>query len=533
MTSTSRSGHGLGQDTLRILLVAACLRPALTSVGPVLPAIGSDLGLGTTALGLLGALPLLCFAATSPLVHGLTRRSGTERAMLVALGGLTLAVLVRSLPVPAALWIGTALAACATAVGNVVVPAVVKRDFRRPARITGAYVAVMGVSAALASGLSTPLADRLGGWRPGLAAWALPTAVAAGAWALTRGRRSPLDHETAPPTAAPPTAAGTSPWTSALGWQVTAFMGLQSLTFYLLVTWLPSMGVAAGATPATAGWYLFAYQAVGVVTGPLVAGLADRAGAPRALWAGPGALLAVAALAALIAPGPILMWVLLAGAASGASFVLALAAVPLRTHSPEATVRLSGMAQSVGYLLAAVGPAAAGWIAAGRGGWALVVVLIAAAALGQAAVGLTVSGRDHRHGRTPLASAQDGPRTTTAPEEHPVIVCIPVTDDGLVGPGWGRAARVALAEVQGGEITAWDEVDVRWDLAHDEGTEGSHHARVARFVRERGVGTVVADHMGPPMANMLGKLKIVTVLGAQGPARDAVLQAVAAGTPSA
>ncbi|WP_448630569.1 NifB/NifX family molybdenum-iron cluster-binding protein [Cellulomonas soli] len=113
-----------------------------------------------------------------------------------------------------------------------------------------------------------------------------------------------------------------------------------------------------------------------------------------------------------------------------------------------------------------------------------------------------------------------------------MIVCIPVTDDGLVGPGWGRAARVALADVQGGEITAWDEVDVRWDLAHDEGTEGSHHARVARFVRERGVGTVVAGHMGPPMVNMLGKLKVVTVLGAQGSARDAVLQAVAAGNRS-
>ncbi|GAA3799937.1 NifB/NifX family molybdenum-iron cluster-binding protein [Cellulomonas soli] len=113
-----------------------------------------------------------------------------------------------------------------------------------------------------------------------------------------------------------------------------------------------------------------------------------------------------------------------------------------------------------------------------------------------------------------------------------MIVCIPVTNDGLVGHGWGRAARVALAEVQGGEITAWDEVDVRWDLAHDEGTEGSHHARVARFVRERGVGIVVAGHMGPPMVHMLGKLKIATVLGAQGSARDAVLEAVAAGIPA-
>lgn len=112
-----------------------------------------------------------------------------------------------------------------------------------------------------------------------------------------------------------------------------------------------------------------------------------------------------------------------------------------------------------------------------------------------------------------------------------MIVCIPVTPEGGVGHGWGRAARVALAEVADGEVRSWDEVDVRWDLAHDEGTEGSHHARVARFVRERGVELVVAEHMGPPMAHMLGKLGIRTALGAEGSAREAVLRAVTEGAP--
>ncbi|MEN0130154.1 MAG: NifB/NifX family molybdenum-iron cluster-binding protein [Brevundimonas sp.] len=111
-----------------------------------------------------------------------------------------------------------------------------------------------------------------------------------------------------------------------------------------------------------------------------------------------------------------------------------------------------------------------------------------------------------------------------------MIVCIPVTHDGLVGHGWGRAARVALAHVAPGGIQSWDEIDVRWDLAHDQGTEGSHHARVARFVIEHRVETVVAEHMGPPMAHMLERLRIRTVLGAAGSARDAVLAAAAPST---
>lgn len=403
-------------DVARVLVVAACLRPALTAVGPVLPDIGADLGLGTTALGLLGALPLLCFAAASPLVHALTRRTGTSRAATVALVGLAVAVLVRSVPVSGALWAGTALVGLTIAVGNVVVPAVVKRDFHRhPALVTGVYVAVMGTCAALASGLSAPLADRLGGWRPGLAVWALPIGLAALAWATT-GRRHPAedrDRQTAPRA----TGGGRSPWRTRLGWQVTALMGLQSLTFYLLVTWLPSMSVAAGSTPATAGWHLFAYQAVGVAAGPAAAALADRTGTSRVLWAGPGALLALTALGALAAPGLAPLWVLLAGVASGASFVLALAAVPLRTGTPEEAVRLSGMAQSVGYLVAATGPVAAGWLVGGRAGWAGVLVVVALVATAQAVVGLRVAGRDHRHASATPGPAQDGPGTPPVPEE--------------------------------------------------------------------------------------------------------------------
>lgn len=102
------------------------------------------------------------------------------------------------------------------------------------------------------------------------------------------------------------------------------------------------------------------------------------------------------------------------------------------------------------------------------------------------------------------------------------IACIPVTADGQVGHSWGKAPVVAIATFEGGRITHWRTEDVRWDLSHDEGTPGSHHARVARFVQDNAVTTVLVGHMGEPMQNMLAKLGVLVRLGVQGDARTAV-----------
>lgn len=103
-----------------------------------------------------------------------------------------------------------------------------------------------------------------------------------------------------------------------------------------------------------------------------------------------------------------------------------------------------------------------------------------------------------------------------------MIVCVPVTPDGEVDSSWGRAPRVAVAKVHDGRITAWDEHAVAWDALHDVGTAGGHHARVAAFLKDHGVEVVVAGHMGPPMVQMLSKMRILTRLGAHGDARTAV-----------
>ena len=103
-----------------------------------------------------------------------------------------------------------------------------------------------------------------------------------------------------------------------------------------------------------------------------------------------------------------------------------------------------------------------------------------------------------------------------------MVVCVPVTSEGWIDPRWGRADRVAVAEVRDGALEGWQEFQVSWGDLHDAGTEGSHHARVARFLREHRVEVVVASHMGDGMLRMLGTMGLQVRLGAAGDARAAV-----------
>lgn len=108
-----------------------------------------------------------------------------------------------------------------------------------------------------------------------------------------------------------------------------------------------------------------------------------------------------------------------------------------------------------------------------------------------------------------------------------MIVCTPITPDGSIGHSWGRARTVAVIRVEAGDVVTLDTIDVSWNTLHDEGTEGSHHARVARFLRENHVGIVLASHMGTPMANMIDKLGIRLILDAHGDAQSAAVAASA------
>ncbi|WP_168207320.1 MFS transporter [Microlunatus elymi] len=422
-----------------LLLVAACLRSAITSVGPVLDQIGAATGLGSGALGLLAALPLLAFAGMSPLSHLAARRFGTDRMVLVSLGVLAVGLLLRSLPVPGLLWFGTLAIGVGIAVGNVLVPAVVKRDFpTHISRLTGSYTATMNTFAALASGLSVPIAAwAVGGWRTAIGIWIIPAALALIVWAArmrwvpggdssVRGRAgvalsgavdvdhgrpdhaaadSDVDHEevghsgrsVAGRRVADPSATVRPMWRSALAWQVTLHMGLQSTVFYTLVNWLPSIEADRGVSAATSGAHLFIYQLVGIGAAFGVSLLMNRRHDQRGIAVLVVSPMIIALLGMLLLPQLVVVWVILAGMTSGSSITLALALIGLRTADASATARLSGMAQGLGYLLAAGGPIAAGAIRGLTGSWLPEIILLLALTVAQGTFGV-LAGRNRTIG---------------------------------------------------------------------------------------------------------------------------------------
>ncbi|MEU4693612.1 MFS transporter [Actinoplanes sp. NPDC023714] len=378
--------------TATVFLVALCLRPAITAVGPLLPQISADEQLGEAAQGLLGALPLLAFAAVSPQVHRLSRRLGTERAVLLALLVLAAGGVLRSYTGIAGLWAGTVVIGCAIAVGNVLVPAIVKRDYAgNVSRATGFYTAFITLSAATASALAVPIAG-LADWRLALAVWSLLALVVAVTW-LPRTRSRP-DHGPVAATASRPEAI--SVWRQPHAWLTTAFMGLQSTTFYVLVTWLPTIEIDGGVSARTAGVHLFLFQGMGILGGlaiPILLRTARRR-PTGAVVASLPVLIAIVGL--LAAPDLAVLWAAVAGLGQGAALVTALTLISLGGRDHAETTRLSGMAQSLGYLLAASGPFLAGLLAEQTGTWKASLFLVAGFAALQVAAGAAAA----RAGRT-------------------------------------------------------------------------------------------------------------------------------------
>ena len=359
-----------------ILVIAANLRPTITAYGSVVGLIGTDTGLRPAALGVLGAIPLLAFAVVSPVVHQLSRRIGPDRAVLVATAVLILGTVLRSLPGPTvSLWLGTVILGAAIAVANVTVPVIVRRDFAHEVpRVTGLYSAVLGITAAFASGLTLPIAQRTG-WRVAIGVWGALSVLALVGW-LGRLRLDPPPPLSRVRTR--PRSADASMWTSAVAWQVTALMATQAMSFYLLVTWLPTIEISLGFDPVTAGWHSFVYQVSGIVAGLAVTTLMRGRRDHRAVGVGISLALVVAITGLLLVPGLSPLWLVLAGTSGGSSLVLALTLVGERARTSDDASRLSGMAQSIGYLLAAAGPIGAGLLFDATGSWtpALVAVII-------------------------------------------------------------------------------------------------------------------------------------------------------------
>ncbi len=358
-----------------LLLVAGNLRASLTSVGPILDRLQSELGLSSLAASMLISLPLLAFAGVSPIVPSVAARLGLERLLGGSLAMLAAGIVLRSVG-GAWLWVGTIVLGVAIASLNVSLPALVKRDYpRRIGQVTGAYSVVQSVFAAIAAGVSVPLADATSlGWRLSLGLWA-GFALLALAALVPRILRTGSPRDSAPSEVIALPGGGTSrdrfsPWRSALAWQLTAFMGVQSVAYYILILWLPSIEVASGISPSAAGLHLLILNAVAIIGSTVCSALIPRFRDQRGLGAVSGLFFVVAAVGLAFAPQWGAVWAGCGGLSGGISIVLALSFFGLRTHHHRHAAAVSGMAQAVGYLCAAAGPPAIGLLHDATGSWA-------------------------------------------------------------------------------------------------------------------------------------------------------------------
>ncbi len=383
-----------------VLLIGANLRTAITSVGPLLGDIRVDLGIGGAVASILISLPLIAFALVSPLAPVIARRMGVERALGASLAVLAAAIVLRSIPLPGLIWVGTAALGVAIAVMNVLLPALIKQDYpHQIGMMTGLYSVAQSALAALAAGLAVPIAGATSGWRIALGVWAGLALVGLAVFVpqiRARDRvRPPAHDDVAKAAACIPSGSSAALWRSALAWQVAVFMGLQSVLYYVVITWWPAIEHSEGVSVDVAGWHQFAFQAVGIAGNMVTAVLVQRMRDQRAIIAGLAILGAAAAAGQLLLPAIPLLWVILAGASAGGSIVVALSLFGLRTGNHVQAAALSGMAQSVGYLLAAFGPVAIGWLHDVTGAWRLGLIVLLAATLAQLVVGV-LAGRDRQ-----------------------------------------------------------------------------------------------------------------------------------------
>ena len=372
------------------LLIAANLRAALTSVGPLLETIRRDVGLTAGEAGFIGTLPLLTFAAVSPQVPRLARRFGVDQMLWAAMATLVAGIVLRSVPVAGLLWVGTVLLGAAIAIGNVLLPSMIKRDFPdHVGAVTGVYTAVIGIVASTAAGVAVPLAGVLpGGWRTSLGVWAGFALVALAMWTPQLNRRTRPEPETVRPRA---------PWRSPLAWEVSAFMALSACGFYTMLAWFPSIAQSTGASAEYAGWLLFVYQIIGVVMSIVVPLVLVRLPDQRLIAASGSIMAMLGYLGLLFLPDLVVVWALVTGIGAGILFLLALAFFSLRAADPRSSASLSGMGQSIGYLFAAVGPVAIGALHDATGGWRVPLAVLAGIAAVHTVIGLR-AGRDaHVH----------------------------------------------------------------------------------------------------------------------------------------
>ena len=356
-----------------VILVGANLRVPLTSAGALVSFIRDDFGISNALAGAITTLPLIAFALLSPFAPKIANKIGMERTIAISLALLIIGILIRSAGAIELLFTGTLLVGLGIAVGNVLIPGIIKMNF--PFKIglmTGLYAIVMNVFGALGSGLSIPIATSGSfGWRGSLVIWSGLALITLLIWLLQLMKKHDAKKKINNQKIG-------GMLRSPLAWKITVFMGAQSLIFYTLITWLPTILTANGYDIHLAGWGVFIFQFASIPFTFIIPVIADRM-KNQVMLAFVSSGLILAGIIGLLAGLSELsiLWVVFLGVGNGSAFSLSMMFFTLGTKDGYEAAELSGMAQSLGYLLAAVGPVLVGGLQDITGSWTLPLSMMA------------------------------------------------------------------------------------------------------------------------------------------------------------
>jgi len=334
-----------------ILLISINLRTSIASVGPLIPFIREDLGLSNGLAGFLTTLPLLTFATFSLFAPSIGKKLGMGRAVFLGISILTIGVIVRVLGGIELLLFGTALTGIGIVIANVlIIPLIKVRLPHKLGLMTALLATMMSLFAAVAAGFSVPIAVDLSfGWRGSLSFWAIFMVIALVFWIPQLSRPKAGMHVGE--------GKAKNVWKSKLAWQVTIFMGCQSVMYFTLTAWLPDMLVARGWSPVEAGAVSSIMQLISLIGSYFVPSILIK------LKKQSGVILVVGigytiGFLGLLLESELTTYLSLAiiGLGMGASLSIAYTLISLRTSEDQTTAKLSAMVQSSGYYLAALGP---------------------------------------------------------------------------------------------------------------------------------------------------------------------------------
>jgi len=361
-----------GNEVLLILsfvIIGCSLRAPITGVGSLMSIIKSALTVSSSIAGLLTTIPLLTFAIVSLFVGGLGEKYGAGKLMLIGLITISIGIVIRSFTVTAGLFIGTVIIGIGIAIGNVLIPGFIKSNFpNKVGSVTGIYTSTMSMFAGLSGAISVPIAKATD-WKTALAVWFIMAIAGILIWLPNRNLSLVKKNSTE---------SSTDIKKYSLTWFISLYMGVQSLLFYCMVTWFPTMMQSQGFDSTAAGYLGSLYILLGIPANFIVPNIAGKLKNQSILGIAIGLLNTIGLLLLLIGGSNAVLFAALicCGLCQGSTISFIMAMFGMHTKTAVDAAKLSGLAQSIGYLLAAIGPTLMGKLFDITGNWNLPIIIL-------------------------------------------------------------------------------------------------------------------------------------------------------------